>query len=226
MSIHRPELEQALRERLQTWRQVEAMRRPTREIDLRVVTFSRQVGSGGRLIAARVAQVLELPFYDWEEIRRVAPPEESDPLEDTDPGEKVPVDGGTLRHLHRDPAGYRERLTAAMEAIADGDGGVVLGRGANFILPRDRCLRVRIVAPAEIRSDYLARVLDLSPDAAGDAVRDGDADRRAFVRHYFDEDIDEDTHYDLVLNMDLYTLDAAVVMMLQAWGAARRIWGE
>ncbi len=225
MSIHRPELERALRERLETWRQVESARRPTREIDLRVVTFSRQVGSGGRLIAARVAQILELPFYDWEEIRRVAPPAGPDPLEDTDPGEKVTVESGSLRHLHRDPADYRECLGAAMEAIADGVGGVVLGRGANFILPRDRCLRIRVVAPAEIRADYLSRVLDLSPEEARAAVEEGDADRRAFVRHYFDQDIDEDTHYDLVLNMDLYTLDAAVVMMLQAWGAARSIWG-
>ena len=226
MSIHRPELEEALHARLDAWRQVEALRRPTREIELEVVTFSRQVGSGGRLIAARVAQVLELPFYDWEEIRRVAPPGVTDENEDTDPSLKVPVPGGSLRHLHREPTDYRERLSAAMEVIADGDGGIVLGRGANFILPRERCLRVRIVAPADIRADYLARVLDLTPEAARAAVEEGDADRRAFIRHYFDEDIDEDTHYDLVLNMDLYTLDAAVVMMLQAWGAARRIWGE
>ena len=226
MSIHRPELERALSERLRTWRQVEAQRRPAREIDLRVVTFSRQVGSGGRLIAARVAQVLELPFYDWEEIRRVATPGAEEAAEGADDRVRVSVDGGSLRHLDRSPSAYRERLTTAMEAIAGVDGGVVLGRGANFILPRDRCLRVRIVAPPEIRADYLARVLDLDPEQSRDAVRDGDADRRAFVRHYFDEDIDEDTHYDLVLNMDLYTLDAAVVMMLQAWGAARQIWGE
>ena len=135
------------------------------------------------------------------------------------------VTEGTLRHLDLPPAQYREVLTAAMKKIDSTDGGVVLGRGANFILPRERCLRVRIVAPPEIRADYLARVLDLDPDQALAAVHKGDADRSAFIRHYFGQDIDEDTHYDLVLNMDLYSLDAAVVMVLQAWGAARQIWG-
>jgi len=100
----------------------------------------------------------------------------------------------------------------------------VLGRGGNFILPRDRCLRVRIVAPLEIRVEYLASMLGVSADEARAAAEQGDADRQAFTRHYFDADVDDATHYDLVLNMDLYTLDAAVVMVLQAWGAARQIW--
>ncbi len=225
MSIHRPELEQALRERVARWREVEALRRPTREIDLRVIAFSRQVGSGGRLIAARMAQVLELPFYDWDEIRRLAPPSPAGALGRGTQASDL-EDSGTLRHVDRTPVEYRDRLTRAMETIADGEGGVVLGRGANFILPRDRCLRVRIVAPREIRADYLARVLDLDPRRARQAVLDGDADRQAFILRYFDADIDEVTHYDLVLNMDLYTLDAAVLMMLQAWGAARQIWEE
>ena len=224
MSIHRPELEQALERRLRAWREVESLRRPTREIDLRVVSFSRQVGSGGRLIAARVAQVLELPFFDWDALRRIAPARSGATTEEPS-ADSLEVEGGSLRHVDQPPPDYREQLTTAMEAIADGDGGLVLGRGANFILPRERCLRVRIVAPPEIRADYLARILELEPEAADAAVRDGDADRRAFVRHYFDADIDEDTHYDLVLNMDLYSLDAAVVMVLQAWGAARQIWG-
>ncbi len=223
MTNHRPDLERALEQRLAAWRAVESKRRPTRAIDLNVVSFSRQVGSGGRLIAARVAQVLETPFYDWDELRRIAPPPPgSADVEISSEG--LEVAGGVLRHVDEEPPDYRARLTLAMEVIADGEGGIVLGRGANFILPRERCLRVRIVAPAEIRADYLARVLDMDPDRAAAAVRDGDADRRAFVRHYFDADIDEDTHYDLVLNMDLYTLDAAVVMVLQAWGAARQIW--
>lgn len=226
MTNHRPELERALEERLARWREVECLRRPNREIDLQVVTFSRQVGSGGRLIAARVSQILDLSFYDWDELRQIAAM--------VDPG-RAPAEGaardyevgeGTLRHLDQPPALYRDTLTRAMRELAAREGGVVLGRGANFVLPRESCLRVRIVAPAEIRADYLGRVLQLHPAQALAAVQQGDADRRAFIRHFFDADIDEATHYDLVLNMDLYTLDAAVMMVLQAWGAARRIWGE
>ncbi len=224
MTNHRPELERALQQRLDTWRRIEAQRRPNREIDLRTITFSRQVGSGGRLIAARVSQILAQNFYDWDELRHivamVAKHGDDETTRDYD------VDEGTLRHLDLPPAEYRDALTIAMKGIDAADGGVVLGRGANFILPRERCLRIRVVAPPEIRADYLRRILDLDHPRALAAVHKGDADRRAFIRHFFDEDIDEDTHYDLVINMDLYTLDAAVMLVLQAWSAARRIWGE
>ena len=226
MTNHRPELERTLQERLASWREVESQRRPNREIDLQVIAFSRQVGSGGRLIAARVSQILDLSFYDWDELRHIAalvPPGDSET--EASPRD-YEVGEGTLRHLDLPPAEYRQTLTRSMETIASTDGGVVLGRGANFVLPRERCLRVRIVAPTEIRADYLGRVLDLDPQKALLAVEEGDTGRRAFIRHFFDADIDESTHYDLVLNMDLYTLDAAVMMVLQAWGAARRIWGE
>ena len=224
MTNHRPDLERALQQRLDTWRAIEAQRRPNREIDLRTITFSRQVGSGGRLIAARVSQILALNFYDWDELRHivamVAECDASGTTRDYD------VDDGTLRHLDLPPAQYRDALTIAMKGIDAADGGVVLGRGANFILPRERCLRIRVVAPTGIRADYLRRILGIDHARALETVRKGDADRRAFIRHFFDEDIDEDTHYDLVVNMDLYTLDAAVMLVLQAWSAARRIWGE
>ena len=226
MTNHRPELERALQERLASWREVESLRRPNREIDLQVVAFSRQVGSGGRLIAARVSQILDLSFYDWDELRHIAAMAAPGEPEIETSARDYPAGEGTLRHLDLPPAEYRQTLTRSMETIAGADGGVVLGRGANFVLPRERCLRVRIVAPPEIRADYLARVLDLDRQQALRAVEEGDTDRRAFIRHFFDTDIDESTHYDLVLNMYLYTLDAAVMMVLQAWGAARRIWGE
>ena len=224
MTNHRPELELALQQRVDAWRAAEAQRRPNREIDLRTITFSRQVGSGGRLIAARVSQILALSFFDWDELRHIVAMVAQHG--DTDTTRDYDVTEGTLRHLALPPAQYRDVLTTAMRGIDGADGGVVLGRGANFILPRERCLRIRIVAPPAIRADYLHRILDLDHRAAMEAVHKGDANRRAFIRHFFDEDIDEDTHYDLVINMDLYTLDAAVMMVLQAWGAARRIWGE
>ncbi len=222
MTRHDPDLERTLLQRLDAWRRVESLRRPARAIDLHTLTFSRQVGSGGRLIAARIAQILDLPFYDWDGLRHIAQMLNGR----HDEAHDYAVDEGTLRHLDLPPDRYRDVLGRAMGEIDTTDGGVVLGRGANFILPRERCLRVRIVAPPEIRADYLARMLDLEPAAAMEAVRKGDADRAAFIHHFFDADIDEDTNYDLVINMDLYTLDAAVLLVLQAWGAARQIWEE
>lgn len=240
MPIVRPELDRALNRQLRRWRNVEARRRPTRDIDLNVIAISRQTGSGGKLIAARVSQTLELPYYDREIIRRMAENVKAQGGDvGRDDGLELTSDlpypsalqsyeslDGTLRHLDLPPEQYREHLGTVMHDIADGEGGVVLGRGANFMLPRDRCLRVRVVAPLEIRTDYVASMFQIPVGQARTAAQEKDADRRLFNRNFFDADIDEPTNYDLVLNMDLYSLDAAVVMVLQAWSAARHIWCE
>ncbi len=239
MPIDRPDLDRALNRQLRRWRNVEARRRPTREIDLNVIAISRQTGSGGKLIAARVAQTLELPYYDREIIRRIAEnvkayegsDREAEEAEESDASYPSALQSyesldGTLRHLDLPPEQYREHLRLVMENIAEGDGGVVLGRGANFMLPRHRCLRVRVVAPLKIRTDYVASMFQIPESQARVTAMEKDDDRRLFNRNFFDADIDEPTHYDLILNMDLYSLDAAVVMVLQAWGAARQIWGD
>jgi len=236
--IRRPRMDETLRLQIDRWQQVELQRRPGREMDLRVVTFSREVGSGGRLIAARVAQILDLPYYDREIIQLVD--QGGDATTSGSAGQEAADDLVVRRWARQpeddlegeDPRGplslspeeYRTRLQRVMEAIADGEGGAVLGRGANFILPRERSLRVRVVAPLDIRVEYLAAMMGVDREQARAAAVQGDARRRAFTRETFDADVDDATGYDLVLNMDLYTLDAAVVMVLQAWGAARQIW--
>lgn len=232
MPIHRPRMDEALQQQMERWHEVEQRRIPARDIDVRVITFSREVGSGGRLIAARVAQILDLPFYDREIIQLIDQGGDHSAVNADDlvvrrwaREAEDELSGGDPRGpLELPPGEYRERLRRVIEAIADGDGGVVLGRGAHFILPRERCLRVRVVAPLDIRAEYLAAMAQVTREEARAAAARGDARRRAFTRETFDADVDDATHYDLVVNMDLYSLDAAVVLVLQAWGAARQIW--
>jgi len=95
---------------------------------------------------------------------------------------------------------------------------VILGRGANFILPPEQTFAVRFVAPEEMR---IRRTTRTTAEEAQRYILKTDSDRRAFVRKYFHAEINDPVHYDLVLNMRGYLLDSAVeavIAAFEAWG--------
>ena len=57
---------------------------------------------------------------------------------------------------HITPDQYAEHLIRVVGAIGEHGNSVILGRGAGFILSPDRCLRVRCVAPLELRARRFA----------------------------------------------------------------------
>ena len=133
-----------------------------------VVTVSAAYGAGGAEVAPAVAERLGLPFVD-----RAIPAQVAGRL-----GVPIAVaeanDETVVRGLWRlvtslgampDPAGgvlpqtndpdersFRQQTERVLEEIADGDGGVVLGRAAALVL-RDRpdALHVRLDGPRDRR---------------------------------------------------------------------------
>jgi cytidylate kinase len=86
---------------------------------------------------------------------------------------------------------------------------VFVGRGAQFLLPRERGLAVRIVAPLERR---IARAMErrkLGREAATAHVRDTDEGRMSFVRRHFHADVADPRVYDLVVNLEYLDREAA-----------------
>lgn len=126
-----------------------------------------------------------------------------------------------LRHLHLNPDEYLDSLLAVVGEFVDGDGGVIVGRGANFILPPSDCFRVRIVAPLEERVRNLAHLLDLSPTRARRLVLRRESDRKAFAQYYFKQDIGDPEHYDLVVNTGTFDLKQASDAVIAGFERAR-----
>jgi len=58
------------------------------------------------------------------------------------------------RHLW--PNEYRDQLTKVIGAIGAHGHAVILGRGTSYLLPKEVCLRVLVVAPLEVRIKYIA----------------------------------------------------------------------
>ena len=87
---------------------------------------------------------------------------------------------------------------------------VIVGRGGNFILPKDRCLRVRIVAPLAVRVKRVCKEFGLSAEDAKRRVIRTESDRRAFVRKYFYADVSDPLNYDMVINTEYLSVSDAM----------------
>jgi hypothetical protein len=121
-----------------------------------------------------------------------------------------------VRHLWPDQ--YLQHLMKVIGIIGKHGGAVVVGRGANYILPPENRFRVRVVAPLEVRIDHVARNFDASRDEARKRVIRTESDRRAFIRKYFNADISEPTQYDLVINTDNISIETAAKTVGSAIG--------
>ena len=179
------------------------------------ITVSKQAGSGGRQIAARVAESLGWQAFDREMLRAIA--EHSSHREvvlsrfdehaigafDDYVGQFV-VPGNPGRFA------YWRELVRTVWALARRGNVVLVGRGAHWVLAREFGLSVRILAPAEYRAAAIARAEGLSKDEARRRMQRDDRQQARFVRQVFGRAIDDPEGYDLVLNVGTLGADAAV----------------
>jgi len=218
-------IERIIEEQVKRW---EAMRSEEQRAEAHkpVVTFSREPGSGGSIIAKALADQLKLNFFHREIIQKMAESARiSERLLETldEKGVSVLDDwiSTLINEKHLWPDQYQRHLLRVVGAIGRHGGAVIVGRGASFILPPEANLRVRVIAPLEIRAQNVARDYGASFDEAKSRVLRTESDRRAFVRKYFHEDVGAAVNYDLILNTGTLSIEAAVDAIKGALGLAQ-----
>jgi cytidylate kinase len=87
---------------------------------------------------------------------------------------------------------------------------VIVGRGANFILPPDEKFSVRVVAPLEVRIQNVTGWHNVSIEKAKQRVIQRESKRRAFIRQSFNADISDPNNYDLIINTNRMGIESAV----------------
>jgi cytidylate kinase len=102
-------------------------------------------------------------------------------------------------------------------------GGLIIGRGANFVL-RDvpGVLCVLLVGPREARIRQAMRLHGLDQRAATYRVDVNDEARLGYVRRHYSRDPEEPTHYHLVIDSTAMDLDDVVDLIVRASDARRR----
>lgn len=99
---------------------------------------------------------------------------------------------------------------------------VFVGRGAQFYLPRDKGLAIRLIAPLEDRIRRTMELRQLDYDQAKRHVAATDEGRRDFVKRHFGHDVADARLYDLTVNLERFTLNDAAELVV---GECRRRWG-
>jgi cytidylate kinase len=203
--MRRWELDQRLQERFARDEAAAHVRRD-------VLTISRERGSGGTTVGMMVAKELGWEYYDRELIDRVAQrvgstPEEIEAHDERAPGVMHQMLLQLLEGKHPTGAQYLRSLVRLLRSLRDRGNAVIMGRGGHLILSHS--LRVRVVAPLELRVERVAELESLSPEEARHAILSADRDRRHFLKSAFGIDADDPTYFDLVLNTETMSLEHA-----------------
>jgi hypothetical protein len=110
-----------------------------------------------------------------------------------------------------------QRMVSVIRGICEKGHAVVVGRGACKIAQDlGNGFHIRIVAPLSWRARQVASFYQLSEEDAVRRIRLFDAEREAFFRRYFDEDIENPNLYDMVLNQGSLSMDLIVDLVARA----------
>jgi len=188
-----------------------------------VVTVSGEPGSGGRIVASRLAEKLGIDIFHKEIINEIAKSADVSAklLETLDEQGLSTLDdwiSSLVFDRHLWPDEYMQHLMKVIGAIGGHGRAVIVGRGANFILPSDKRFAVRIVAPQPWRIENVARQFDISKQDAKRRVMRTESERRAFIRKYFNADVADPTNYDIVINTATLRVENAVNVISAALG--------
>jgi cytidylate kinase len=111
---------------------------------------------------------------------------------------------------------YLYRLSEAVLALARQGPAVFLGRGADFVLPQDRGLRVRLMAPDETRIGMYAKQHNCDEDTARAEIARIEREREDFFRRCFGKMRADPTRFDLMVNLGRMSQPEAVEVILAA----------
>ena len=224
-------LERAV-ERQMRWRnltekladEVEA-RRTAEELGPRLgpyIAVSRQSGAGGSEIGRLVGEKLGWKVLDKQIVEFMAEQFHLDRnilgmLDETKTNWINETLGGLLDRRLVSQDAYVDHLGKMLLLACYQGQVVVVGRGAQFVLPRERGLAVRVVASAADRLHRVCQRGDLSEHDARQEIDEIDEGRAAFVRRYFSKDVSDPELYDLVVNSSSFGIENAAEAIVAAY---------
>lgn len=179
----------------------------------RIITISREFGSGGRTIGRQAAEKLGIPCYDAELIQKLA--EESGFSESyvKEAGEYTPHSFLSFALSNRAQGPTNEDVLWDLQykvitELAEKGPCVIVGRCADYIL-RDKadCLKVFIHADMAFRAERIVKVYGEREQSPEQRLRDKDKRRAAYHRFYTDMKWGHAQNYHITLNSGVLGID-------------------
>ncbi len=200
----------------------------------RIITISREFGSGGRTIGRMVAKKLGYKFYDGEIIDRV--------IEKSGLSREI-VEKYDEYATHKSSFLYSIAINSAnpsgdsyhgmsfasqvhiaqikvINEIAEEGNCVIIGRGADYILrDREDCLNVFVYADMKFKSERVLSLYGPTEKKIEDRIKDKDTKRRVFYRSFAMREWGVYQNYHMMLDSGTVGVDRCVDMICDVAGA-------
>ena len=196
--------------------------------------ISHATGAGGEELGRLVAGRLGFSYVDDEIVARVAakggirPEDVADEerrkslvarvldaiaLGSSELGPSLPVRTGEVLSSDDVRALIRETIE---QAAGRGDAVIVAHAASYAVTPGPEALRVLITASPQTRVARIRRAEGVDEARAARALKDSDAGRSDYLRRFYGVDEELPTHYDLVVNTDVLSIERAAEVVSQA----------
>jgi cytidylate kinase len=185
------------------------------------VAISREAGSRGAEIARAAGARLGWPVYDREIINHIAAEKglQAALLARLDERYVNWLEDAVRALCTRDSGTEGDFMRGLLELMASlGKAGhhVIVGRGTPHMLPAERTLRVRVIAPRAFRIAQVQKSQGMSASAAERWVDVTDRDRLRFAERYFGVNAADPLRYDLILNSSRLSIDECAALIEKA----------
>ena len=197
-------------------------------MEKKIITISREFGSGGRTIGRMVAQRLGIPFYDKELVDQIAVESGFAPKFVEENGEHSP--GSSLFSYAFAPQGVPGVMNGLSTAdflwniqcsvilqLADKGPCVIVGRNADYILKdREDAFHVFVFADIPFRADRIVRLYGESEKSPEARLQEKDKRRRVNYHHYTGRNWGQAQNYDLCLDTGVLGIEQCTDIIVNA----------
>ena len=196
-------------------------------MEKKIITISREFGSGGRTIGHQVAEALGIPFYDKELVEQVALESGFAPKFIEEHGEHSPGKSiFSYAFAAQGVPGVMNGLSAAdflwniqcsvILQLAEKGPCVIVGRNADYVL-KDRadCLHAFIHASIESRAERIVRLYGESEKSPEARLNEKDKRRKVNYQHYTGRTWGQAQNYDICLDSSVLGIDTCTEILVK-----------
>jgi len=180
----------------------------------KIITISRQFGSGGRTVGKKAAELLGIPCYDKEIIEEISAKSGfaqdyiSEYSEDTEESGFFSALSGRdyYGHSNRDEIWIHQ--CAVIRELAEKGPCVIVGRCADYVLrERTDLLKVYVFSDLDSRIERIVEQYGETSEIPEKRLKNKDKRRAAYYEIYTDQKFGDAANYDLCLNSGRIGID-------------------
>ena len=197
-------------------------------MEKRIITISREFGSGGRTIGKKVAEELGIPFYDKELVDQIALESGFAPKFVEENGEHAPgLSRLSYAFAPQGVPGVMNGLSTAdflwniqcgvILQLAEKGPCVIVGRNADYILKdRPDVMDVYIHAETAFKAERIVRLYGETEKTPEQRLAEKDKRRRVNYQHYTGRTWGAAQNYEMCLCSSMLGIDQCVKIIVEA----------